>query len=160
MRQIAPAAGNVIQFDRRNGINRVALDLLTPASNTHLLTFPYNTHSPNSNLPPPFPASFSPHFFISYSGFPPLLLLSFCPLPPLPRFLGWFIESPITRAQLFPLLTNTGVRPGTTQVCHEQVGGTVREIERAHRTLQLTANARPPTHAHTLTDSLAERHEA
>lgn len=149
MRQIAAAAGNVIQFDRRNGINGVALDLYTPASNTQ---FP--SASLSFQLCPCTLSKFNPLFsfprcivtlilhFLFY--FPPLPLLSICPLPPLPRSSCWFIaglafpsplpspaqsKSPITRALLLPLLTNTGVRPGTTQVCHKQVGGTGRERE-------------------------------
>lgn len=35
-RRVAGAAGYVIQFDRRTGINRVDLDLFTLPSNTHL----------------------------------------------------------------------------------------------------------------------------
>lgn len=145
VRQI-DAAGNVIQFDRSNGINRVALDLFTPASNTNFpstsLSFQLCPYTLSKSDPPS-------KFFISYSVFPPLILLSFCPLQPLLRsFLLVYplpspaqSKSPITRALLLPLLTNAGVR----QVCHKQVGGTGRERKRAHRTTQVTANARPPT---------------
>lgn len=48
-------------------------------------------------------------------------------------------------------MTNASVRPGTTQVCHKQVGGTGREREGAHRTTQVRPKARPPTHAQLLT---------
>lgn len=50
--------------------------------------------------------------------------------------------------------------PGTTQVRHKQVGGTGRERDGAQRTTRVTANARPPTHAHRVVDSLTGRHAA
>lgn len=132
VRQIAGAAGYVIQFDRRTGINRVDLDLFTLASNTHLpstsLAFqlcPYTLSKFNRLFS--FPRLiFIPIYFLF--RFPHAVRLSTSPVGlSLCEPFSLSSRAPITCALLLPLLTNTGVRPGITQVCHKQVGGTGRE---------------------------------
>lgn len=96
VRQIAPAAGNVIQFDRRNGINSRSWPPHTSLKHSFplilILVFPCNsvpTHSLNSILSPLLPASFSLHFFFFFlfSSTPPVVLLSIATFPSFLRLL-------------------------------------------------------------------------
>jgi len=118
----------------------VALDLLTPALNTQF---------PSTRLSFQIQSSLFislPHFHPRFSLLIPIFLFSFCCpsarchlsyIYPVTSLLCWpfcllshaLRKSPITHALLFPVLTNAGVRPGTRQVCHKQVGGTGRERE-------------------------------
>lgn len=137
-----------------------ALDLLTHTN------YPATSHFINLDPDPLSKCNFLlflPHFQ-PHSSF--LILFSSSP-PAVPSYPTLVYHSlsffPVLRQQLptmlFPLLTNSGVRPGTTQVRHEQVGGSGREREGAPGTVKVPANTRPPTQAQTVS-LLAGRHKA
>lgn len=158
------AAGCVIQFDSNSGINWVDLDLLTLASNTHLpstsLDFQFCL-SPNSIVF----FSFSTLIFSQLISDSSFLLLFIC--PPLPRYSSW--AGPSENITLSLLCTNylCSLPPSVDKCwCQDQCNTGKPQtsmwhwnIERVHKTTQVSANAWPPTHSHTVTESFEERHK-